>query len=207
MAPPSPRPLTPSGFSGTFRVQVRDLDRRNLACRRHAVVQQRPTQEIAMRVVRQLLPQRPADALRHAAHDLAIHDQRIDQRPRVADHGVVEDRQLERLPIELDDGDVQPAGERRPRRQEVVRRLEPRLHAVRQRAAPAPQAPPARPASAAASGAPRTCTPPSTSSRSTDAASSTCAASASALSRTRTAASNAELPATTALRDAYVPTP
>ena len=88
-----------------------------------------------MPIVGQLFVQRSADALRHAANDLALDDQRIDQRSGIAHDGVLEDFDLERVAIDLDDGDVQPAGESRAGRQEVVRGLQPGRHAIWQRPA------------------------------------------------------------------------
>ncbi len=68
---------------------MRHMNGRDLHRRRHAIVEQRLRDEVCLLVVGELLEQRAANALGHAAHDLAVDDQRIDQRSSVAHHGVV----------------------------------------------------------------------------------------------------------------------
>src|SRR5438309_566684 len=112
-------------------MQMGDLDGWHLARRRHAVIQQRLREKLTLLVIGELFVQRSTDALRHAADDLAVDNQRIEQRARVRQDGVVEDANLERVAIDLDDGDVQTAGEGCAWCEVVVRRLETRLYAWR----------------------------------------------------------------------------
>ena len=60
------------------RLDVRHVHRRNLAGRRHQIVDQARGVELALRVVDDLLVERGADALRDAAMHLPVDDQRID---------------------------------------------------------------------------------------------------------------------------------
>jgi hypothetical protein len=124
--------LDAEGIERTRRGQVSDAERRDLAGRRHDVLQERLHPRLALVVVRELLPERAADTLGHAAVQLSLDDARIDERPGVAGHRVVDDGDLPRLALHLDDGDVRAAGERGARRRKVVSGLEPRVHPVGQ---------------------------------------------------------------------------
>ena len=79
IAPPSPRPFALVIEACVQVSQVMDLDRRHLARGRRQVVRQRRGQDIAGVVVDDLLQQRIGDALRDAAVNLPVGDQRIDQ--------------------------------------------------------------------------------------------------------------------------------
>ena len=57
-------------------------------------------------VVDDMLPQRLADALRDAAVDLAVHDQRVDRAAEIVDRAVAHDLDYAGLGIDLDLADV-----------------------------------------------------------------------------------------------------
>src|SRR5262249_54732152 len=63
------------------RLEMVDLERRNLARGRRQIVGERGGGDIAAVVVDDLFEQRVGDALGHAALDLAVDDHRIDQPP------------------------------------------------------------------------------------------------------------------------------
>src|SRR5207249_3527072 len=97
-----------------------DTHRGDLRGRGHHVVHQRLRSRLTLIVVRELFVERAADALRDAAVNLSLDDARIDQGPGIAGDRVVDDRELSRLALDLDDGDVRAVRERRARRGEVV---------------------------------------------------------------------------------------
>src|SRR5882762_2675154 len=103
------------------RGEVSDPHRRDLPGRGHHVFQQRLHPGLALVVVGELLVERAADPLGHAAVDLSLDDAGIVQGTGVAGDAVIDDRDLPRLALDLDDGDVGAAGEGRARRQEVAR--------------------------------------------------------------------------------------
>ena len=76
MQPASPTPLAPSGLSGDGRARLLDLDVRHVGGARDRVVHQRAGQELAVRVVDDLLHQRLAQALGEAAVELALGEER-----------------------------------------------------------------------------------------------------------------------------------
>ena len=79
LAPPSPAPLRPSGLSGLGASSVTMIfSGRHLARRRHQVIGKRHRQRLAGLIIEEFLKQRAADALRHAAGDLAFNQHRID---------------------------------------------------------------------------------------------------------------------------------
>ena len=71
-----------------------DLDGRDFRRARQQVVGQGRGERLAVLVERNLLVQGVADALRDAADDLPVDDERIHHRAAVLDHGVVEDFDL-----------------------------------------------------------------------------------------------------------------
>src|SRR5262249_49489398 len=86
-----------------------------------------------------------ADALRNAAMDLALDDQRVDQRAAVVYDAVPQHLDLGRLRVGLDDDRMHPGGERGPHRREELPPLDPRRVTLRDRR-PAPLPPAAPPA-------------------------------------------------------------
>ena len=88
--------------------------------------------EVALLIVGELFEQRSADALGDSADDLAVDDQRIDERSGVAHDRVLQDSYGQRFAVDLHHDDVHSAGECGPRREEVVRRFETWRHAIRQ---------------------------------------------------------------------------
>ena len=90
--PASPAPLTPSGLVlvgpdcleiGAEIVRVR-----------HGVIHERAGDELAGFVVDDMLHQRLAGALRDAAVDLAVQQQRVELDAEVVDHGIAHDLDL-----------------------------------------------------------------------------------------------------------------
>ena len=79
MAPPSPSPLACVIGRSVERLQMQELDRRDLAARRRQKIGERRGEDVAGFVIDDLFQQRVADALRDAADDLAVGDHRIDQ--------------------------------------------------------------------------------------------------------------------------------
>ena len=67
-----------------------DMDVGQFRRHRDEIVGQAPVQYLAFLVVAAFLEQRPADALRDAAPDLLLHQQRVDDPPAVLDHPVAE---------------------------------------------------------------------------------------------------------------------
>ena len=63
-------------------------------------------EDAALVVVEVLLVERRAEALDRAADDLAVQRLRVDDGAGVVDGGVVQERELARLDVDLDDGDV-----------------------------------------------------------------------------------------------------
>ena len=97
MVPDSPMPLTPSGLVLHGTSSSVALDVRHHVGARHGVVHEAAGQELAgLAVVDLVLHQRLADALHHAALDLAAHDHRIDDAAEIVDHEVAVDRRPRR---------------------------------------------------------------------------------------------------------------
>src|SRR5260370_16852413 len=69
------------------------------------------------------LVNRAADALRHAALDLTLHDKRVDDLATVVHDDVLEDLQPERLWVDADVSGVAAGGPSRPRRTVETGRL------------------------------------------------------------------------------------
>ena len=86
--PASPQPLAPSGLVLVGTGWLRHLDHRRVVRARHGVVHERAGQQLAVVVVDRLLQQRLADALHHAAMDLALDQQRIDDGAEIVDRGI-----------------------------------------------------------------------------------------------------------------------
>src|SRR5256885_16385475 len=118
--------LDAPGRHGRRRFQVPNLERRHVVRLRQRVVHQRRREELAVVAVDDAFEQRLADPLGDGAVDLTLDDQRVDDGAAVLDEGVAPESDAPRLAIDLDDGDVHGAGERRPRRVEVHGGLEAR---------------------------------------------------------------------------------
>ncbi len=84
-----------------------DVERRQIAGARQRVIQQRPARQLArLRVVDRVLEQRLADALRNAALDLALGQQRIDQPAVIVDRGIAFEADGAGFRIDLNLGEV-----------------------------------------------------------------------------------------------------
>ena len=81
----------------------------------HQEVHERGVEQLARLVVGHPLVERAADALRDAAVDLALDDHRVDQVAAVVDDGVLQDLDLRRVRVGLDDHGVHAVGEGRAR--------------------------------------------------------------------------------------------
>jgi hypothetical protein len=79
---------------------------------RHRVVHERAGESWpALAVVTDVLHQRLADALHHAAMDLALEQHRVEHGADVVDHAVAHDLDLAGLRVDLDLADVAAVGE------------------------------------------------------------------------------------------------
>ena len=100
------------------------LDHRQVGGHRAAVVEEARVIHLAVLVVDVLLVQRPADALRDAALDLALDVARVDRAADILHRGVAQDRDLAGLRVDLDVADMRAeAGRRRPARSPTPRRV------------------------------------------------------------------------------------
>ena len=104
--PASPAPLTPSGLVLVGTGLALTSTAREVVGARHGVVHERAGDELAVAVEVDVLLQDLADALRDAADDLALEQQRIDHGADVVDHAVFHDLDLAGLRIDLDLADV-----------------------------------------------------------------------------------------------------
>ncbi len=91
-----------------------------------------PVSELARRgVVGQLLEQALAEALGHAAVDLALDEHRVDHAPDVVHHRVADDRDRARVLVDLDLAHLAAVGKGHRRRRERRRLGEPGLQVRR----------------------------------------------------------------------------
>ena len=123
------------------RLEMVDLDARDLGRGGQQVVHERAGEELRLVVVRRPLEQHRADALGDAAAHLALDDGGVDQRAAVLDDDVALDRHLTGLDVDLDDravGAARPAAlaavERTGRFERVVGRAAAATSAKRDRA-------------------------------------------------------------------------
>src|SRR5712692_7208012 len=114
------------GRGGLVGLPVRGLERRG-----HVVVYEAAARDVALVVVADLLVQRGADPLREAAVDLALDDHRIDDVAAVVDRDEAPDFHVARAAVDVHHADVTAEGESQVGRIVIVRRLQPRLHALR----------------------------------------------------------------------------
>ncbi len=85
------------------RLEMVDLDARDLGRGGQQVVHERAGEELRVVVVRGALEQDSTDALRDTAAHLALDDRGVDQRTAVLDDDVALDRHLTGLDVDLDD--------------------------------------------------------------------------------------------------------
>ena len=83
-----------------------DLDIRPLRGHRHQVIRHRRIEELAVLVIAQLLVERRADALHHAAMHLAGEQDRVHRDAKIVDDGVADDRRGAGLRIDLNLADM-----------------------------------------------------------------------------------------------------
>ena len=106
MAPPSPTPFTPSGFSGDGNSWCSNSTLGRVACPWQGIVHQRTRQQLPLPVVDEFLEQGAAQALHRAADDLAVDQHGIDDHAAVVRHDVSVDRDAARGDVDLDQGEM-----------------------------------------------------------------------------------------------------
>ena len=104
--PASPQPLAPSGLLLVGTGWLSDVDHRRVVRARHGVVHERAGHQLAVEIVDGLLKQHLAQALHHAALNLALDQQRIDDGAKIIDCGVSHDVRCAGVRIDLDFGDM-----------------------------------------------------------------------------------------------------
>ena len=119
IVPASPTPLTPSRLTGDGRLGAVGLERRDLGRGGQRVVDERAGDQLAVLVVDDLLVQRLADAVGHAAVHLAVDQHRVDGRAAVVDRHPALDLDLAGLHVHVDHARV-----RAEREHEVLRVVE-----------------------------------------------------------------------------------
>jgi hypothetical protein len=92
-----------------------DEERRRVGGGRQGVVHEGAGEQLALAIVCERLPQGLGDAMRHRAVDLPLHDEWIDHRAAVLDHGVFPYRHPPGARVHLNRGHVHRAREGRPR--------------------------------------------------------------------------------------------
>ena len=105
------------------------LNGRHIGGGGNQIVHERRVQQLALLVVDELLVKCVADAVRHAAVNLPLDDERIDDRPAIVRHQVPLDVHHRRLRIDFDDHRVHAARRAAAIRPEVRSGLESRLGA------------------------------------------------------------------------------
>ena len=113
IVPDSPIPLAPSGLTGVGVSISTSSNDRQLGRGRHAVGHQVGVLRVAVLVVAQLLEQRLGDPGGHAAVDLALGDQRVDDRAGVVDRDQALQVDRAGLGVDLDHRHVGAERERR----------------------------------------------------------------------------------------------
>jgi hypothetical protein len=78
-------------------------ERRRLVGARHGVVHEAAAQHLTVRVVNHFLAKRATKALHHAARDLRVREQRVDDAPAIVDDDELLDRDDAGVTIDLDD--------------------------------------------------------------------------------------------------------
>ena len=79
-------------------LEMHDVHRRNFAGRRHQIIDQARGMDLALLVVDDFFVERRADALRDAAVNLAVDDQRIDEFAAILGDGEMIDADFDRFP-------------------------------------------------------------------------------------------------------------
>ena len=118
IVPDSPTPFVPSGFSGEGAVHLGNRQRRHLRGARQRVVHERAGGERAVGLVDHLLEHGLAEALRRAAPDLALDEQRVHHRAAIVDGDQALDVDVARVGVDAHHG------ERRAEAEGFARRLE-----------------------------------------------------------------------------------
>ena len=108
------------------------LDVRETIGTRDRVVGKRAGQQLSVVVVHRLFPERLTDSLDHTSVHLSFDDHRVDLRAAVIHRDVASQAHVSRLRFDVDDGDVRAEWKGKVRRIVEARRLEARLHALRQ---------------------------------------------------------------------------
>ena len=111
------------------------FDPRHIQARGQVIIHERAIEQLPVVVVGEPLVKRIANALRHAAMDLPIENQRIDDRPAIVHDEIFLDMDLQRLGIDLHDHSVDAAGSGASFWTEIVGRLQTRLGARLDRSA------------------------------------------------------------------------
>ena len=114
------------------RLDVAVLDGGHLGRRRQEVVEEGRRERVAVVVVHELLVQHAADALHHAAVDLALDDVRVDHDAAVLAHHVAEDRDFAGRRVDRDRADVTGVGEHERRSLVATDDVEPALEPGRE---------------------------------------------------------------------------
>ncbi len=86
--------------------QVRDLHRRDLACARYEVIEERAAPKLSLRSVRDLFHEHGAGALGDPTRHLAFDDHRVDQDAAVLRDDVAKDLDGTGPGVDLDETDV-----------------------------------------------------------------------------------------------------
>ena len=102
----SPTPRAPNGWRGFGVLDHDRLDHRQVGGDRHAVVEEARVIEAPVLVVDVFLVERPADALGHAALDLALDIGGVDRAADILDRGVAQDLDVAGLLVDLDIADM-----------------------------------------------------------------------------------------------------
>ena len=110
MAPPSPSPFDCVSVAPLSVSRCSSSIVRNLVAGRRQKIRQRRREDVSGLVVHDLFQQRVADALRDAAHDLAVHDHRIDETAGIFGDDEPLDRHASGVRIDLDDGGMAGIG-------------------------------------------------------------------------------------------------
>ena len=105
IVPPSPMPRNPPA-TAEFALDMDDVHHRHFGRGGDHVVDEAGGQKLAVIVVDEFLEQRRADALRHAAMDLAVDDHRIDDPAAILGDHVFQDLHEAGCGIDLHRGDV-----------------------------------------------------------------------------------------------------
>ena len=121
LVPASPTPLTPNGLKRIGGYGFAESERRHIAGAHHRVIHQRAGEHLAVFAEEHLFAQRFAEALRHAAVNLALDDHRVDDYAAVIDQHELLDGRLAGFAIDRTMATCapKPHASRRDRRMQV----------------------------------------------------------------------------------------